>query len=72
LVAHPKYRAVQGYGPSGKMRVSTKQWVRIVICWDNHPNTGVRFHGESRTAFLPDNEEGREILVKGLCFTIGT
>ena len=27
-----------------------------------HPNPGQRFTGTSRTAYLPDNNEGREVL----------
>ena len=27
-----------------------------------HPNPGQRYHGTSRTAYLPDNREGREVL----------
>ena len=27
-----------------------------------HPNPGTRFHGTTRSAYLPDNAEGREVL----------
>ena len=27
-----------------------------------HPNPGQRYHGTSRTAYLPDTQEGREVL----------
>nr|XP_020635233.1 E3 ubiquitin-protein ligase DTX3L isoform X3 [Pogona vitticeps] len=44
----------------------------------NHPNPGRRFRGTVRTAFLPDNKEGREILRllqqafdQKLIFTVG-
>lgn len=45
---------------------------------DNHPNPGQRYTGTSRTAYLPDNPEGREVLKmlqrafkQKLTFTIG-
>lgn len=28
----------------------------------DHPNPGVRFQGTKRTAYLPDTQEGREVL----------
>lgn len=28
-----------------------------------HPNPGYPYHGTSRIAYLPDNEEGRELLL---------
>lgn len=44
-----------------------------------HPNPGQRFNGTSRTAYLPDNREGREVLQllrrafdARLVFTVGT
>ena len=43
-----------------------------------HPNPGSAFHGTDRTAFLPDTDEGREVLnllqkcfMARLTFTIG-
>ena len=45
----------------------------------DHPNPGKPFTGTRRTAFLPDNPEGRQVLKllkrafdAGLVFTIGT
>jgi deltex len=45
----------------------------------HHPHPGRPFHGTSREAFLPDTDEGREVLeLLNLCFeyksvfTIGT
>ncbi|XP_078542383.1 E3 ubiquitin-protein ligase DTX3L-like isoform X2 [Lissotriton helveticus] len=45
---------------------------------DNHPNPGQRYSGTTRTAYLPDNPEGREVLKmlyqafkQKLTFTIG-
>ncbi|XP_077983146.1 uncharacterized protein LOC144437988 [Glandiceps talaboti] len=45
---------------------------------DNHPNPGKPYFGTNRKAYLPDNDEGREVLVllrkafsKGLIFTVG-
>ena len=44
-----------------------------------HPNPGQRYDGRSRTAYLPDNREGREVLQllrrafdARLVFTVGT
>ena len=44
-----------------------------------HPNPGQRYQGTSRTAYLPDNHEGREVLQllrrafdARLVFTVGT
>jgi len=44
-----------------------------------HPNPGTMFAGTNRTAFLPDNEEGRKLLSRlrcafrcGLTFTVGS
>ena len=45
----------------------------------DHPNPGVRFQGTKRTAYLPDTQEGREVLQllkrafdARLVFTVGT
>uniref|UniRef100_A0A4W5KD47 E3 ubiquitin-protein ligase n=1 Tax=Hucho hucho TaxID=62062 RepID=A0A4W5KD47_9TELE len=60
---------------------------RIVISYDiphgqqtkKHPNPGKYFHGTQRTAYLPDNDEGKEVLKllkkafdQKLIFTVGT
>ncbi|KAM4026419.1 E3 ubiquitin-protein ligase DTX3L [Anomaloglossus baeobatrachus] len=44
----------------------------------NHPDPGRRFHGTNRTAYLPNNQEGREVLhllrkafKQKLIFTVG-
>jgi deltex-like protein len=44
-----------------------------------HENPGQQYHGTNRNAYLPDNEEGRELLDRlvfawnhGLTFTVGT
>ncbi|CAM9269098.1 unnamed protein product [Ascophyllum nodosum] len=44
-----------------------------------HPNTGRRYHGTSRIAYLPDNPEGRQVLElfrksfdQRMTFTVGT
>eukprot|EP00551_Chaetoceros_affinis_P011634 CAMPEP_0203664872 /NCGR_PEP_ID=MMETSP0090-20130426/2199_1 /ASSEMBLY_ACC=CAM_ASM_001088 /TAXON_ID=426623 /ORGANISM="Chaetoceros affinis, Strain CCMP159" /LENGTH=665 /DNA_ID=CAMNT_0050528263 /DNA_START=21 /DNA_END=2018 /DNA_ORIENTATION=+ len=44
-----------------------------------HPNPGVHFHGISRSAYIPDTQEGKDVLQrlkyawrKGLSFTVGT
>ena len=46
---------------------------------DDHPNPGRRYTGTRRTAYLPDNPEGRQVLQllkrafeARLIFTIGT
>lgn len=43
-----------------------------------HPNPGKRYYGVSRTAYLPNNKEGREVLAllrkafqQKLIFTVG-
>ena len=43
-----------------------------------HPNFGVSFQGVTRVAYLPENDEGRDLLKrlkaawqKGLCFSVG-
>lgn len=45
---------------------------------EKHPNPGEKYFGIQRTAFLPDNEEGREVLrllrrafQQKLIFTVG-
>uniref|UniRef100_A0A3Q2CQE3 E3 ubiquitin-protein ligase n=1 Tax=Cyprinodon variegatus TaxID=28743 RepID=A0A3Q2CQE3_CYPVA len=46
---------------------------------DNHPNPGEQYSGTTRTAYLPDNKEGNEVLHllkkafdQKLIFTVGT
>lgn len=46
---------------------------------EKHPNPGTRYHGIHRTAYLPDNKEGKEVLHllrkafdQKLTFTVGT
>ncbi|XP_029631358.1 E3 ubiquitin-protein ligase DTX3L isoform X3 [Salmo trutta] len=76
-VTHDRYRSIPGYYgysvvvidydiPSGKQ---TKK----------HSNPGKGFHGARRTAYLPDNQEGNEVLKllkrafdQKLIFTVGT
>lgn len=46
---------------------------------EKHPNPGKKFHGTTRTAYLPNNAEGNKVLKllkiafdRGLVFTVGT
>ena len=34
----------------------------VLFLQDRHPNPGMRYHGTSRDAYLPDNDEGRHVL----------
>ncbi|XP_034279253.1 E3 ubiquitin-protein ligase DTX3L [Pantherophis guttatus] len=88
------YGNIKGNQPPGKMDVyktSTslpghKNSGTITIIYrifdgiqtERHPHPGKHFYGTSRTAYLPDNQEGREILKllerafdQGLIFTVG-
>ncbi|CAK6955690.1 uncharacterized protein LOC128355481 [Scomber scombrus] len=85
---------IQGFQPNGKMTWKTKRTSlpgfpgcgTIVINYDmqggrqaaRHPNPSKRFYGISRDAYLPNNEEGKEVLQllkrafdEELIFTIG-
>ncbi|CAJ0952832.1 unnamed protein product [Ranitomeya imitator] len=88
------YGVVIGNQPDGTMKVTTSTQIlrghpgcgTINIHYDipggiqqkNHPNPGKPFHGTHRTAYLPDNREGREVLNllrkafdQKLIFTVG-
>ncbi|KAM4627044.1 E3 ubiquitin-protein ligase DTX3L-like [Discoglossus pictus] len=87
------YGVIEGDQPDGRMNDSTSPMRlpgfdcgTITITYDiysgiqgkNHPNPGKPFHGTHRTAYLPDNTEGREILGllrkafnQRLIFTVG-
>lgn len=46
---------------------------------EKHPNPGKRYHGVNRSAYLPNNKEGNEVLAllkkafeQKLIFTVGT
>ena len=88
------YRPTGNQPENGEMgiRLSSKLKIKDSICTfiifynfpdgiqtDLHPNPGVPYKGTKRTAYLPANMEGREILYKfmkawddRLIFTIGT
>lgn len=88
------YGKVIGNQPEGTMNISyssaklpSYQCDTIIIHYDipsgiqneNHPNPGKHFLGTSRTAYLPNNEKGNEILKlfqrafeQKLIFTVGT
>ncbi|XP_077176448.1 E3 ubiquitin-protein ligase DTX3L isoform X2 [Paroedura picta] len=88
------YGKVEGNQPPGKMEISKTRHSlpgyegsgTITITYhifdgtqrENHPHPGKRFYGVSRSAYLPDNREGREILQllrrafdQKLIFTVG-
>ncbi|KAM5151897.1 uncharacterized protein ACMZJ9_010181 [Mantella aurantiaca] len=88
------YETIRGNQPDGTMRESTRNCSlpgypgcgTIEINYDipggiqteNHPHPGRRFSGTMRTAYLPDNHEGRDILRllkkafdQRLIFTVG-
>ncbi|KAG8125145.1 hypothetical protein E2320_020367 [Naja naja] len=88
------YGNIKGNQPPGKMDIFTSRSslpghqnsgtiminYRIFdgIQTERHPHPGKPFHGTSRTAYLPDNKEGREILKllqrafdQELVFTVG-
>nr|XP_034985534.1 E3 ubiquitin-protein ligase DTX3L [Zootoca vivipara] len=72
-----KYRApLPGYEGYGTIIISYN--IPSGIQTESHPNPGRPFSGTSRTAYLPDNPEGREILkllqqafAQKLVFTVG-
>ncbi|XP_060118457.1 E3 ubiquitin-protein ligase DTX3L [Heteronotia binoei] len=93
-VCNMAYGKIEGNQPPGKMEISKTRMSlpgyegsgTISIAYhildgiqnENHPNPGRRFHGIIRTAYLPDNREGREILQllqrafdQKLIFTVG-
>ena len=88
------YGLLIGNQPPGKMIVTTRPtccpgfpvYGTIVITYifdggvqgQNHPNPGQRYQGATKSAFLPDNMEGRKVLEllrkafdQKLTFTIG-
>uniref|UniRef100_A0ACB8G2K1 Uncharacterized protein n=2 Tax=Sphaerodactylus townsendi TaxID=933632 RepID=A0ACB8G2K1_9SAUR len=93
-VCNMTYGKIEGNQPPGNMSVSKTHtslpgyWGvgTITIVYhipggtqqENHPNPGRRYHGAARTAYLPDNSEGNEILKllqrafdQKLIFTVG-
>nr|XP_056717393.1 E3 ubiquitin-protein ligase DTX3L [Euleptes europaea] len=93
-VCNMAYGKIEGNQPPGKMEISKMRSSlpgyegsgTIVITYhiyngvqkENHPNPGKTFSGVTRTAYLPDNGEGREILHllqrafnQKLIFTVG-
>ncbi|XP_054828837.1 E3 ubiquitin-protein ligase DTX3L [Eublepharis macularius] len=93
-VCNVSYGKIEGNQPPGKMDISKNRmslpgydgYGTISITYHipsdiqkkNHPNPGKRFQGVTRTAYLPDNPEGREILKllqrafdQKLIFTVG-
>jgi len=90
-----RYGTVIGNMPNGYMHVNIldmalpgfEQFKTIQITFDfpsgiqtdNHPNPGMYYSAEYRTAYLPDSPEGRKVLVlirkawnQKILFTIGT
>nr|XP_003214924.1 PREDICTED: E3 ubiquitin-protein ligase DTX3L [Anolis carolinensis] len=93
-VCNEFYGKIKGNQPPGQMTVTKNSWhlpgyegsgtINITytipdgIQTENHPHPGKRFFGTSRIAYLPDNEEGREVLKllrrafdQKLIFTVG-
>ena len=93
-VCQQPYGKVTGNQPNGRMDVKTQGYSlpghdgsgTIVITYSfprgiqthDHPNPGWSYQGTSRTAYLPDTKEGREVLAllqrafdSQLVFTIG-
>ncbi|KAH1184502.1 hypothetical protein KIL84_012443 [Mauremys mutica] len=92
-VCNTVYGLIQGNQPEGTMSYSSFSYsipsyhcgtikidyqMRGGIQTKNHPNPGRPYSGTSRTAYLPDNKEGREILQllkrafdQRLIFTVG-
>ncbi|XP_034441659.1 uncharacterized protein dtx3l2.3 [Hippoglossus hippoglossus] len=93
-VCRDVFDVVEGNQPSGKMSSKTwgssldgfPDCATIVISYDipggnqtkRHPNPGQHYSGIQRTAYLPDNDEGREVLQllsrafdQKLIFTVG-
>ncbi|XP_015284489.1 PREDICTED: E3 ubiquitin-protein ligase DTX3L [Gekko japonicus] len=93
-VCNMSYGKIEGNQPPGKMDISKTRmplpgyegsgtitityYIPDGIQKENHPNPGRRFSGATRTAYLPDNKEGREILQllrrafdQKLIFTVG-
>ncbi|KAM8756079.1 uncharacterized protein AB9X84_009384 [Acanthopagrus schlegelii] len=89
------FGVLKGTQPDGTMSVHKKSFPlpgftdcgTIVIDYDipsgkqmeRHPNPGQHYHGTRRTAYLPDNKEGKEVLSllkkafdQKLIFTVGT
>ncbi|XP_058050746.1 E3 ubiquitin-protein ligase DTX3L [Ahaetulla prasina] len=68
--------SLPGYNSVGTITINYNIFDGIQT--ERHPHPGKRFHGTSRKAYLPDNQEGREILKllqrafdQGLIFTVG-
>ncbi|NXL45201.1 DTX3L ligase, partial [Podilymbus podiceps] len=93
-VCNTVYGVIKGDQPEGTMSTRTLSFslpgysscgtIEITYCMQsgiqtsNHPNTGKLYHATSRTAYLPDNKEGQEILQllkrafnQKLIFTVG-
>ncbi|XP_073490646.1 uncharacterized protein [Aquarana catesbeiana] len=71
-----KYSSLPGYPGCGTIQIHYD--IPSGIQKENHPHPGKPFTGTSRTAYLPDNREGREILRllrkafdQRLIFTVG-
>ncbi|KFV90722.1 E3 ubiquitin-protein ligase DTX3L, partial [Fulmarus glacialis] len=71
-----KSESLPGYSNCGTIEITYN--MRSGIQTSNHPNPGKHYQATSRTAYLPDNKEGREILQllrrafnQKLIFTVG-
>ncbi|OXB58388.1 hypothetical protein ASZ78_012416 [Callipepla squamata] len=70
------YSSLPGYPGCGTIEI--EYVMQGGIQTENHPNPGKPYYGITRTAYLPDNEEGREVLQllrrafnQKLIFTVG-
>ncbi|XP_074523440.1 E3 ubiquitin-protein ligase DTX3L [Halichoeres trimaculatus] len=70
-------QSLQGFPNCGHLVITYN--IPSGIQTENHPDPGKYYHGTTRTAFLPDNKEGREVLHllekafnQKLIFTVGT
>ncbi|XP_059185727.1 uncharacterized protein LOC131968742 isoform X2 [Centropristis striata] len=94
-VCRDVFGVMEGDQPDGKMKWDTSSYslpgfsgcgtINITynmssgVQTSRHPNPGQRYYGISRTAYLPDNKEGNEVLKllkkafdQRLIFTVGT
>ena len=61
------YQALPGY--HGYNTIEINYTIPSGTQGPEHPNPGQPYSGTSRTAYLPDNHEGREILKVGIHLT---
>ena len=74
---HISSQSLPGYEGCGTIIINYR--IPSGIQGPDHPNSGTRFSGTSRVAYLPDNREGQKVLTmlkkafdQRLVFTVGT